>query len=300
MITARVACCMLLPLAVVGEIPNAPGQLIDIGGTRLHLNCSGKGSPVVILEAGFPGSSLDWTLVQPGVAEFTRVCSYDRAGFGWSEKGKEPRSASQIAEDLKILLLNAQVSGPYILVGHSMGGLYTRAFVRKSPESVTGMVLVDATHEDQWDFEPKRYWDPTGNAAIRTREPEVQRPAAAAEILKEMWATEQWKAGERAEREAIKYTIADAQREPKRLPVIPLIVLSAGVEIGWSERVSAGALKGQQLQREMAAYSALGIWRPVAGANHYLHLSQPAAVIDAVRQVFQATRAFSAVSPPRR
>jgi pimeloyl-ACP methyl ester carboxylesterase len=141
-----------------------------------------------------------------------------------------------------------------------MGGLYARAFVRKFPQSVTGMVLVDATHEDQWDFEPKRYWEPTGDPALRVRQPEVQRPATAAGILKEMWATEQWKAGERAEREAIKYTVADAQHEPKRLPFIPLIVLSAGVETGWSERVAPGALKGQQLQREMAAYSALGRW----------------------------------------
>lgn len=299
MTSARVACCVLLPFILMGEIPNAPGQLVDIGGTRLHLNCSGTGSPVVILEAGFPGSSLDWTLVQPGVAEFTRVCSYDRAGFGWSEKGKEPRSSAQIGQDLKALLSNANVASPYILVAHSMGGLYARAFVRKFPESVTGIVLVDATHEDQWDFEPKRHWEPTGASAIRVRQPDVQRPAAAAGILKEMWATEEWKAAERAEREAIKYTVADAQREPKRLPVIPLIVLSPGVEVGWSERVPPGALKAQQLQREMAAYSALGRWTPVAGANHYIHLSQPAAVIDAVRQVVQATRAFSAVSTHR-
>jgi len=172
-----------------------------------------------------------------------------------------------------------------------MGGLYARAFVRKFPASVIGMVLVDATHEDQWDFEPKRYWEPTGNTAVRLRQPEVQRPAAAAAILKEMWATEQWKAGERAEREPIKFTVADAQREPKRLPAIPLIVLSAGVETGWSEHVQVGALKAQQLQREMAAFSALGRWTPVPGANHYIHLSQPAAVLDAIRQVVQAGRA---------
>jgi pimeloyl-ACP methyl ester carboxylesterase len=180
-----------------------------------------------------------------------------------------------------------------------MGGLYARAFIRKFPEAVTGMVLVDATHEDQWDFEPKRYWAPPGATAIRVRQPDIQRPAAAARILKEMWATEQWKTGERAERDAIKYTVADAQREPKRLPSIPLIVLSAGVKTGWSERVPTGDLKGQQLQREMAAYSALGRWIPVAGANHYIHLSQPAAVIDAVRQVVQAARALQPVSTDR-
>jgi pimeloyl-ACP methyl ester carboxylesterase len=181
-----------------------------------------------------------------------------------------------------------------------MGGLYARAFASKFPKQVTGMVLVDAMHEDQWDFEPKRYWEPSGGGApaLRVRSPEVQRPAAAAAILKEMWATDKWKAGgERAERDAIKLTIANAQRESKRLPVIPLIVLSAGVENGWSDAVPPGAWKGQQLQKEMAAYSALGRWVPVAGANHYIHLSQPAAVVDAVRQVVQTSRAYSAAVP---
>lgn len=90
--------------------------------------------------------------------------------------------------------------GPYILVGHSMGGLYVRAFARNYPAMAVGMVLVDATHEDQWDFEVRRYWQPTGQATLRSREPEVSRPAAVAEILKQMWETDRWKAGERAER----------------------------------------------------------------------------------------------------
>jgi hypothetical protein len=158
--------------------------------------------------------------------------------------------------------------------------------------------VVDATHEDQWDFEPKRHWEPAG-AVIRVRQPEVQRPASAAGILNEMWATEQWKTAESAEREAIKYTVADAQREPQRLPVIPLLVLSAGGETGWSDQVPLGTLKAQQLQREMAAYPALGRWTPVAGANHYIHLSQPAAVVDGIRQVVQVTRALSAAPTHR-
>jgi pimeloyl-ACP methyl ester carboxylesterase len=173
-----------------------------------------------------------------------------------------------------------------------MGGLYARAFIRKFPASVAGLVLVDATHEDQWDFEPARYWAPAANPTIRLRQPDVQRPAAAAAILKDMWATDTWKAAERAERDAIKLTVADAQREPKRLPAIPLMVLSAGAEIGWHDNVPREALKGQQLQREMAAFSPLGKWTPVPGANHYIHLSQPTAVVEAIRQIVQACRAL--------
>ena len=274
------------------QIPSPPGQLVDLGGSKRHLNCSGSGSPAVVLEAGFPGSSLDWVLVQPEVAKFTRVCSYDRAGFGWSDLGKSPRSSAQISEDLHQLLTKAEIAPPYVLVGHSMGGLYVRAFLRRYPQTVAGAVLVDATHEDQWDFEPLRHWEQTVSTTIRVPAPEVQRPASVNPILKEMWATERWKTGERLEREAIKLTIAEAQKEPKRLPAIPLAVVSAGAEVGWMENPPKEMLKGQQLQRELAALSPLGKWMPVAGANHYVHLSQPAAVVEAIRQVAQAARSM--------
>jgi pimeloyl-ACP methyl ester carboxylesterase len=292
MFSLRPGCLLLLAFTGFAEIPAPPGRMVDTGGFKLHINCSGAGSPAVVLEAGFPGSSLDWTLVQPVVAEFTTVCSYDRAGLGWSEKGAGPRSSSEIAEELRTLLTKADVPGPYVLVGHSLGGLYARAFVRKFPTSVIGMVLVDATHEDQWDFETSRHWEVPGHHSIQVRRPEVQRPPAAAAILKEMWATEAWKAAEQAERNAIKLTVSEAQRAAKRLPAIPVIVLSAGSEIGWNDDVGPQELKGQQLQREMAALSPLGKWVPVPGANHYIHLSQPAVVVDAIRQVVQAARAY--------
>lgn len=289
----------LFALQTYGQIPAPPGQLVDAQGRRMHINCTGTGSPSVLLESGFPGSSLDWSLVQPMIAQFSRVCSYDRAGFGWSDQGKIPRSAPQIAEDLRTLLSAANVPAPYVLVGHSMGGLYVRAFARKFPESVTGMVLVDATHEDQWDYEPKQFWQPSGGPAIRLKQPEVVRPPQVAAILKEMWATDGWKAGERAEREAIKITVSEAQKEPKRLPMVPLIVLSAGEAVGWSDSSAVGPLKAQQLQKEMAALSPLGRWIPVPGANHYIHLSQPAAVANAIREVVQAARLMKPASPPQ-
>src|SRR5262249_48623465 len=154
----------------------------------------------------------------------------DRAGFGWSEAGAAPRSSQQIAEELAVLLSKANVTPPFVLAGPSLGGLYVRAFARKFPERVAGMVLVGATHEDQWDFEPKRFWEPMGTPQLRYAQPEVERPKAVADILQKMWATEQWKSGERAEREAIGLSVSAAQKESKRLPAIPLIVLSPGIE----------------------------------------------------------------------
>ena len=127
----------------------APGQLVDVAGHRLHLWCIGEGAPVVVLETGAGGSSLQWNRVQPEVARATRVCAYDRAGLGWSDLGPTPRTAARIVDELHILLETAGVPGPYVLTGHSGGGLYARLYVSTYPTDVAGMVLVEASHEDQ-------------------------------------------------------------------------------------------------------------------------------------------------------
>jgi pimeloyl-ACP methyl ester carboxylesterase len=122
-----------------------PGQLIDVGGHRLHLNCTGSGSPTVVLEPGAGGISSDFRWVTPAVARDTRVCVYDRAGRGWSESADTRQDATQIATDLHTLLHRGNVPGPYVLAGHSFGGLYTLTFAAQYPHDVAGMVLVDST-----------------------------------------------------------------------------------------------------------------------------------------------------------
>ncbi|MCU1298806.1 MAG: alpha/beta hydrolase fold protein [Acidobacteriaceae bacterium] len=126
-----------------------PGTLVDIGGERLHINCTGQGSPTVIMDAGLGDSSVTWELVQPEVSKFTRVCSYDRAGYGWSEGPTQPRTTGNIVSELERLLSAAHVSGPYILVGHSFGGFNVRVFASRHLDQVAGMVLVDSSHPDQ-------------------------------------------------------------------------------------------------------------------------------------------------------
>ena len=125
------------------------GHFVQAGSIRMNIDCRGQGSPTVILESGSSGPSVDWLMVQPEVAKFSRVCSYDRAGYGWSDPGPEPRSALQIARELKQLLQASGERGPYVLVGHSMGGYDVRAYTGQYPSDVAGMVLVDASHEDQ-------------------------------------------------------------------------------------------------------------------------------------------------------
>jgi pimeloyl-ACP methyl ester carboxylesterase len=122
-----------------------PGQLIDVGGHRLHLYCTGSGSPTVVLEPGHGASSSDFGWITPAVARETRVCVYDRAGRGWSDATDGPQDGAHIAADLHTLLERAQVPGPYVLAGHSFGGLYVQSFAAQFPDQVAGMVLLDST-----------------------------------------------------------------------------------------------------------------------------------------------------------
>ncbi len=127
-----------------------PGRLVDVGGHRLHISSTGGGTPAVVMDSGFPGSSLSWTFVQPEVAKFTCACSYDRAGLGWSDAGPMPRTSQQVVEELHALLLSARVGGPYVLVGHSFGTFTARLYASTYPDEVAGMVLVDPIHPSEW------------------------------------------------------------------------------------------------------------------------------------------------------
>jgi hypothetical protein len=122
-----------------------PGQLVDVGGHRLHIHCTGSGSPTVILEPGQGGASSDSGWVAPALARDSTVCVYDRAGRGWSDPADAPQDATRIAAGLHTLLERAQVPGPYVLAGHSSGGLYVQTFAANYPDQVAGLVLLDST-----------------------------------------------------------------------------------------------------------------------------------------------------------
>lgn len=128
--------------------PEPPGRLVDVGGFNLHLHSNGTGGPAVVLIAGAGDYSFDWSLVQPGVSRFAQACSYDRAGAAWSDLGPTPRTMKQEAHELRLLLTNAGIKPPYVLVGHSVGGLILRVFAGQYPDDVAGAILVDSTHED--------------------------------------------------------------------------------------------------------------------------------------------------------
>ena len=157
----------LLALAVIGAIYQVvatqidqrtyspPGKMVDVGTHSLHINCLGEGSPTVILEAANLGMSAHWVRVQQQLAQTARVCAYDRAGLGWSESGTEPRDAKQISSELHTLLKGADTEAPYVLVGHSYGGLYARMYAARYPNQVAGVVLVDSSHPEQFTRSPQ-------------------------------------------------------------------------------------------------------------------------------------------------
>lgn len=127
-----------------------PGQWIDIGTHRLHLRCDGDGWPAVVFDAALGASSLSWSLVHTDVAAVTRTCSYDRAGFGWSEAGPRPRTTGRIADELYELLLRAAVPMPCVLVGHSFGGLVLRLLAARHRDAAAALVLIEPAHAAEW------------------------------------------------------------------------------------------------------------------------------------------------------
>ncbi|HYN09993.1 MAG TPA: alpha/beta hydrolase [Vicinamibacterales bacterium] len=127
-----------------------PGRLVEIGGFRLHVNTVGEGGPVVVFDAALAGSSISWTFVQPAVSRFARALTYDRAGFGWSDAGPMPRTAGRIADELHRLLERTGEPPPYLLVGHSFGGLVMQIFAARFAAETAALVLVDPAHPQDW------------------------------------------------------------------------------------------------------------------------------------------------------
>jgi len=124
--------------------------MIDIGARKLHARLEGRGTPVVVFEAGISASSINWAVTQPRVAAFTSTCSYDRAGLGWSDSPRAPFDANRMVADLASLLDRLALPAPYVLVGHSFGGLLVRIFAERYPDKVRGLVLIDPVLAGQW------------------------------------------------------------------------------------------------------------------------------------------------------
>lgn len=291
-----------------------PGQMIDVGGYQLHLHCTGvnvDGSPTVILENGLGSISSAWALVQPEVAKVTRVCSYDRAGMGWSDSSPEPRDAQHIARELRTLLQNADVAGPYVFVGWSMGGLYARAYAAQYGDEVTGLVLIDSSHPDQWTSTPEAVAQFESFAKMNSVAPALARlavmrvmglmqpasglPTPYNEALKASFAaTKDWDA-QSAEFLAWPATAAQVH-ESEPLDNTPLFVLTA-TEHGTPPKQEQ---LWQSWQSDLASLSTNSVHQIVDGADHASFWRDPGVVkvsIAAILQIIEAARTGAPLWP---
>ncbi len=259
--------------------PTLPGDKIDIGGYRLYLDCKGEGSPTVLLEAGLEGDVTTWKDVHPAVAQFTRVCRYDRAGLAHSDYAPTPRDAELTAQDLHTLLTLANVPPPYILVGHSFGGLLIRRYQHDFPDEVSGMIFVDALHEDWWQdalalLPPASAGDPARLASFR------------------LYLTEGWR-DPASNFEAMNIpAVVEQVRETGSLGDLPVTVLTAEnftvLNPGLPpdlEQALASLFKEQQAR--LAALSTNGRQIIVPGTGHNIPRQNPAAVVEAIREMLE-------------
>lgn len=297
-----------------------PGKLYDMGGRKSHLYCTGEGSPIVILEAGAGLPSITWFMVQEKVAEFTRVCSYDRPGFGWSKTASGPLSSDQVAADLHQLLKTAGVPGPYILVGHSDGGVYVRAYASQYPSEVLGIVLVDSSHESQNLRFPAKFQEYSQRQNLTTQLCQYVSPFGAFRLVK-LWnlmlpetieSSDMGKAViatlyrnsycKAAYDELIAASEMLSQPEgPASLGDLPLIVLSAGATYNELPEVAVMAIGedviaqmdqvSQELQQELTGLSSQGEQVIAEGSGHFIQWDQPDVVIDAIHTMVERMQA---------
>jgi pimeloyl-ACP methyl ester carboxylesterase len=293
-----------------------PGQLVDLGGYRLHLDCRGEssgGQPTVILETGLGGfaTSQDWAYVQPEIAKTTRVCAYDRAGIGWSDPSPLPRDAQHIAAELHTLLQNSHTPAPYVLVGWSYGGLYVRAFADRYRDEVAGLVLIDSSSPEQctsspaWKAQCASSAQNASTARILARfgilrviglfQPATGLPAQQNGALFAFFsATKDWDA------QNAEFLASDATNvqvlNAKPFGDIPLSILTATNHGGSPDLEQSW----QAWQSGYTALSTNSVQRVVNGATHESFVFNPKVVritVEAILQVVEAARAGGRLKP---
>lgn len=288
----------------------APGQLVDVGGYKMHLHCTGHGSPTILMDAGNNEFSTTWAAVQPELQQVAQVCVYDRAGFGWSESSPSPRTSETMVKELHTLLVNASVEGPYVLVGHSFGGMNMRLYAQRYPADVAGMVLVDSAHEEQTlrvpamknavapllsQFRVLAMMNSLGLLALSPEDiPSRGLPDEALAQYRAILATSHYFETAIAETEALEQSFAEVRAAKiTSFGDLPLVVISRGMSDplpGFSEAEAQQYEQAWQvMQSELVALSTNSRQVIAEQSGHYIQLQQPQLVIEAVVQVVEMT-----------
>lgn len=248
--------------AMASPAATAEVRTVDVGGRSLHIECQGSGSPTVVLEAGLTGDHRTWERVVPALAERVRVCAYDRANVAPSDPAPTPRTAQDVVDDLAALLEASSEKAPFVLVGFSFGGLTSQLYAAAHPDDVAGLVLVESNHPDENDD----FWEHLTPAQI-----------------------EEDRAFMRDNPEGIDLEVSFEQAQAAAdLPVIPLVVVTAGISEGWPEewgdpevfdKIRAGH------QEELASRIPGGVQVIAESSTHHVPSQQPGVIIEAVEQV---------------
>lgn len=283
-----------------------PGERLDVGGHRLHLDCAGHGPPAVVFEAGLNEFSVQWMGVQREVAKFARACAYDRAGLGWSDAGPMPRSGAAMVKELHELLERAGVGKPLVLVGHSFGGLLVRQYAHAYSGEAIGLVLVDATHQDYLERIPQVRPLVAGAAeqfrslawmerlGLMALSPESIPPRGlSGEALaryRAVLATKGFFEAAAAETAAFESNLAAARATPLSVPGdARLVVLSRGRADplpGLSEADNRRfEEQWRELQAELPKLSRSARAVSATRSGHDIQLTQPELVVEAIRSV---------------
>jgi pimeloyl-ACP methyl ester carboxylesterase len=320
-ISAVVPIFFLLAVAVEAQLPPLPearGRLIDVGGRKLHLLCTGQGSPTVVLEAGASAFAIDWTLVQRETSKSNRTCSYDRAGMGWSDEST-PGTRASSAVDLHRLLAAAGESTPFVLVGASRGGLLIRAYVLEYPDDVAGLVFVDPASEDRLftmidgqgiliaDVTPEQLKSTFPTQAVKIPRRNPQRGSPFDKLPPDLYAL-RIRLDEKliaSTPDSVAPDVVGESQEAERAFLARLKATRAGNNHPLGDRPTVVLSRGDEPNAEReAVHEALANLSTnsrhsiVAGAGHEIHLFQPAAVIQAIADVVKAFREKSQL--PRR
>ncbi len=265
----------------------------------------------MVFESGLANSSLWWFAVQPEVAKFARACCYDRAGLGWSDASPSPRTSKEIVRELHTLLANAGIPGPYVLVGHSLGGFHVRLFAHEYPQETAGIVLVDSTHEDIYSKLPvvfvqrrrercrllllRQIVSPFGVVRLFYIEPETLLPVSLRPVEVALCSRTTYVTTYRHEMLSFDESAAQV-RAGSSLPQVPLAVVSGGREgskppPGISiEDWERDLVVHRDLQADLARRCTNSIHLTEAKSSHYVQCDAPALVVEAVRRVVEAAR----------
>jgi pimeloyl-ACP methyl ester carboxylesterase len=307
---------------ITSPVYTKPQRLVDMDhGRRMNIYCLGSGSPAVVMDAGMGDSTISWALVQPAIATKTKVCSYDRAGLGFSDGSNRPSTAANDADDLHKLLKAAHIAPPYILVGHSAAGMYIRVYADHYPDEVVGMVSVEGSHEDQWirgwaigapgqqakwDAFLKEYSScvdeakrglvpgtPAYKKCVGDPDPRFSPAINAAQAR--YAATVRWQTAAASERQAVAYVSAGQTRATrKHYGDMPIIVLTHSpypkAKDETQDERNQRTLLWESLHLDVAAMSTRGVNEIVPNSGHYIQYDRPQVVIDAIDQALSIAR----------